>query len=244
MIDFNKVYNVTKNLTVLYVEDDKNFREDTCDVLSTLFKKIDLAFDGKDGIEKYLSYFTKNSKYYDIVITDVNMPIINGVDLTKLIYKENDTQPIIVISAHNESKYLLEFVNLGIKQFIMKPIDADKILESLYKVSSNIVNKSKNIINLKLEELNNNYYWNYEENQLYIDKKIIKLSQKETILMKLFMKNKNRVSTYEEIFLVLWEDEQHKASLQQLKPLISNLRKKIPYQKIESLSKVGYKLIL
>ncbi len=244
MINFNTVYDVTKNLTILYVEDDKNFREDTYDVFLTLFKKIDLAYDGKDGIEKYLSYFKQNSKYYDIVITDVNMPIINGVELTKLIYKENESQPIIVISAHSESKYLLEFVNLGIEQFLMKPIDADKILESLYKVSSNISNIPKNYIISKIEDLNNNYSWNYEENQLYKDKEIIKLSKKEINLMKIFMKNKNRISTYEEIFLVLWNDEQHKASLQQLKPLISNLRKKIPYQKIESLSKVGYKLIL
>ena len=244
MIDFNTVYNVTKDLTILYVEDDENFREDTSDVLLTLFKRVDLAVDGKKGIDKYLSYLKQEDKYYDIVITDVKMPIINGLELTKLIYKENITQPIIVISAHNDWENLLEFVNIGIKQFLVKPIDSNKILEILYEIGNNILTLQQNKINLDIFKLNNNYHWDCINSLLYCGKDIVKLTNKELLLMKLFMKNKYITSAYEEIFIALWQDEQYRASVQQLKPLISNLRKKIPFQRIESLSKVGYRLIL
>ncbi len=244
MIDFNTVYDVTKDLTILYVEDDTNFREDTCDVLLTLFKNVDLSVDGQDAIEKYMSYFQYNKKYYDIVITDVKMPNLNGVELTKLIYEENKNQPIIVVSAYNDSSNLLEFVNIGIQQFIVKPIDADKMLEILYKVAQNILILEKTILITQICNLNNNYTWDSIKNLLYCGKDIIKLSYKEIILMNLFIKNNDKISTYEEMFILLWQDEQHKASVQQLKPIVSNLRKKIPFQKIESISKIGYRLVL
>ncbi len=243
MIDFNKVYDVTKDLTILYVEDDTNFREDTCDVLLTLFKDVDLSVDGQDGIEKYISYFKQNKKHYDIVITDVNMPIINGIDLTKLIYNENKYQPIIVISAYNDSVNLLEFVNIGIKQFLVKPIDANKMLMILYEIAQDILSLKDKTDVSEIVNLNNDYYWNNINSLLYDDKSLIRLSYKEVVLMELFIKNKNKASTYDEIFTLLWQDERHKASVQQLKPIISNLRKKIPFQKIENLSKVGYRLV-
>ncbi len=243
MIDFNSVYNVTKNLTILYVEDDTNFREDTCDVLLTLFKNVDLSIDGQEGIDKYMSYYEQHKKHYDIVITDVKMPNLNGIELTKLIYEKNKKQPIIVVSAHNDSTNLLEFVNIGIQQFLVKPIDADKMLEILYKVAQDILSFEQTTLVSQVYYLNNNYTWDNEKRLLYCDKDIIKLSYKEIILMNTFIKNKDKISTYEEIFISLWQYEQHKASVQQLKPIVSNLRKKIPFQKIESVSKIGYRLV-
>jgi DNA-binding response OmpR family regulator len=242
MVDFNSVYDVTKTLDILYVEDDKEFQENTTEVLNMLFSKVDIASNGKDGIDSYLSYFETNNKYYDIVITDVNMPYINGIELTKLIYKENKSQPIIVVSAYNDSENLLEFVNIGIKQFLIKPLDSNKILDILFEVANEIIDTKVIVIDTYVEKLNNNYYWNYEQKQLYCDNHNIILSYKELLLMILFMKNKNKTSIYNEIFTELWGDDAYKIMPSQIKPIISNLRKKLPHQKILNISKVGYRL--
>ncbi len=242
MIDFNSVYKVSNTLNVLYVEDDKEFRKNTTDVLDMLFNVVDTASNGKEGIDKYFDYFKEHSKYYDIVITDVNMPYLNGVDLSKLIYKENKIQPIIVVSAHNDSSDLMEFVNIGIKQFIMKPLDSNKILDTIYEIAVEILEVVDIPVDTTTESLNNNYYWNYDDSQLYFDNYNIALSYKESLLMELFMKNKNKPTVYNEIFRELWGDDAYRITPSQIKPIISNLRKKLPYQKILNLSKVGYKL--
>ncbi len=243
MITFDNVYNVTKDFNILYVEDDKEFQENTKEVLDMLFKQVDIASNGREGIDNYIGYFQEHQRYYDIVITDINMPYINGIELTKLIYKENKAQPIIVISAYNDSDNLMEFVNIGIKQFITKPLDSNKILETLYEIAIEILDMPENmVVDNNIVKLNNDYYWNYDDNQLYCDNYNISLSYKELLLMKIFMKNKSKPTIYDEIFVALWGDDAYKISPNQIKPIISNLRKKLPHQKIINLSKVGYKL--
>ena len=84
------------------------------------------------------------------------MPKIDGLELTKQIYKLNEKQSIIIISAHDTKEHLLEFVNLGIKQFIVKPLELDKILTTLYKVSKVICKKNSvlasNIVDIILPQ--------------------------------------------------------------------------------------------
>lgn len=242
MIDFNAVFNITKNFTILYVEDDKNFREETCDILYTLFGNVDVALDGEQALISYQSYYKENSKYYDMVISDISMPNMNGVELAKEIYKLNRKQLIIIISAHGESHYLLDLVNIGIEQFLSKPLDINNILNIFYTASQKIVESSPLEIETKMVSLNDGFYWNKEDSLLYKNDNLVKLSKKEILLMKLLVKNKDRITTFEEIFNNLWEEEAYRVSASTLKPIIFNLRKKLPEQKVQSVSKVGYRL--
>lgn len=121
------------NLRVLYVEDDSMLRAETSNFFRQIYKKIDLATDGKEGMELYKQYFLDNNSYYDIVITDIQMPNLNGIDMCKEILEINKEQKIIVISAHEEKEYLLEAINIGIDGFIQKPLNIDKAIEVLYK---------------------------------------------------------------------------------------------------------------
>ncbi len=77
-----------------------SFQKETSELFNYFFNSIDLASNGEDGLEKYLSYYEQTTKFYDIVITDINMPQINGIELSKQIYTYNNLQPILVISAH------------------------------------------------------------------------------------------------------------------------------------------------
>jgi len=121
---------LTNKLNVLYVEDEKESREQLSDIFKLLFHSIDTAFDGEDALEKY------NIKLYDIIITDINMPRMNGIELTKRIKIQNPAQNIIIISAHNDSDYLLQAINLGIDNFIIKPVQIEQLTLILTKVAN------------------------------------------------------------------------------------------------------------
>lgn len=242
MPDFNKVFDLTKDLTILYFEDDISFQKETTRVFEELFFKVDVASNGLEGLNKYKEYFKNENKTYDIVITDLNMPHMNGIDVVKEVYSIKEEQAIIVISAHDESEYLLELVNVGIEQFLIKPLDFDKLLSIIYNVSHKVLKGSNYKEIIKVVQLKNDYQWDIEKSLLLKDDKIVKLTKKETLLLQLLIKNKDKISTYEEIINHIY-DEPYLVSSDSLKTLVSRLRKKIPDQTIDSIYSFGYKLI-
>jgi len=242
VISYDKVFNLTKNLNILYVEDDIILLKETSENFENMFLKVDTATDGEEGLKKYLQFFQNNYKHYDIVITDINMPKINGIELIKKIYTENEKQSIIVISAHNESEYLLELINLGIEQFLIKPHNYNTILDVLYKTANKLLKSSQTILDKKTIVLKNDFFWDNENNLLFHSENNIKLTKNETLLMQIFIKNRCKISTLQEIFNILWIDTPHLASTETLKSIISRLRKKIP-NTIENVYGLGYRLI-
>ena len=128
-------YHFTKDLHILYAEDDLELQAQTKDFLQALFASVTIVNDGAEALQMY----KKNS--YDIVISDVKMPIMDGIELTRKIKEIEHNQAVIIISAYNNSEYLLNFINLNIRYFIQKPINMDDLLESLYQTSKIIVNE-------------------------------------------------------------------------------------------------------
>ncbi len=156
-MDFQKVYQYTKKLNVLYVEDDEKLLEETKDILEDFFASVDTAVNGKDGLIKYQEYKEKNFTYYDLIITDINMPIMDGMGLIKEIKTINEEQNIIVISAYNESSRLIDLIHEGITNFVMKPLSPPQLMEMLYKTAKIICNQ-KNLEKYRqeLEDVNKN----------------------------------------------------------------------------------------
>ena len=128
----------TKDLRVLYVEDDLDLLETTSELLENYFYSVDIASDGKDGLKQYLAYEKENASSYDLVITDINMPNMDGLEMSESILVKNSMQSIIVISAHNEINYLIKSIDLGINGFLTKPINQESLVKTLYKVSQAI----------------------------------------------------------------------------------------------------------
>ena len=129
-MDFQEVYKYTQGLNVLYVEDDIDLLEETADALEDFFVNVDTARHGKEALEMYIANKTKGY-YYDLVITDLNMPIMDGLSLIKELHDINKHQPIIVISAYNESSRLITLIQSGISNFIMKPIVPQQLMSML-----------------------------------------------------------------------------------------------------------------
>jgi c-di-GMP phosphodiesterase len=146
-----EITNVTNNLNVLFVEDDATVQNVTQRILSTFFPNIDLASDGKEGLEK----FKQNN--YDLVITDLAMPKLQGIDMIKQIKKIKPEVYIIILSAMNQPEKVIESMRIGIEGYLFKPLMFDKFLESLENVVQKEIIKNKllgydNAIEKELQE--------------------------------------------------------------------------------------------
>jgi YesN/AraC family two-component response regulator len=122
---------------VLYVEDDALIRSQTLTFLRRFFSNVDVAEDGALGLEKYKNF------EYDIVITDINMPNMNGIEMIEKIKEIDEGQIILVTSAHNDSENLLRLINLNIMRFILKPFDFKQFLIMLYRVVEELYTKTQ-----------------------------------------------------------------------------------------------------
>jgi len=133
--NISEVLNYSSTLTVLYVEDDLAMREQTTEVLQDLFQEVIVAENGQVGWEKYVAYKEKSHSYPDLVITDIRMPHLDGIGMSKKLLSLHPEQIIIILSAHNESTLLLELIDMGISHFLSKPIQPKMLYQTLQKAS-------------------------------------------------------------------------------------------------------------
>jgi signal transduction histidine kinase len=141
--ELEKILERGKTLNVLYVEDSQVVRESTIDILDHYFTEIDIAVNGEEGLQKYRQFHEEHDRFYDIVITDINMPKMNGIEMIEMILKMHPEAHIIVMSAHNESDYLLKLINLGISNFMLKPIDITLFQKVISRTIIGVINKKR-----------------------------------------------------------------------------------------------------
>lgn len=130
---------ILKNMSILYVEDEKDLREVTHEILKSFTKNQYIAENGQEGLE----LFKKYEKNIDLIVTDINMPILNGLEMAKEIKNINPNIPIIITTAFSNKEYLLESIDIGIDKYVLKPIDIAKLLQAM----------SQSIIYYELKEL-------------------------------------------------------------------------------------------
>jgi diguanylate cyclase (GGDEF)-like protein len=116
---------ILKNITILYAEDEAALREITLNILRGFTKKQFVAQNGSEGLE----LFKQNESEIDLIITDVNMPIMNGLEMIREIKGINPNIPIIVATAFSNTEYLLEAIDIGVDKYVLKPIDMKKLLQ-------------------------------------------------------------------------------------------------------------------
>jgi len=242
MINSKELLEYTKNLSILFAEDHDELRVSTNSILKNFFKEVTSAENGQEALKSYLSYSQENDgKFYDIVLTDIKMPKMDGVELTKNIYEINPSQALIVLSAFDESKYLLPLINLGIEQFLKKPLNFQELLKILLKtskkVTSDIPRETTSTITL-----NESFTYDRESKSLINNKENIYLTKYEIIFIQLLTTNLGKIYSNEDIVAnYLIHDETIDA--QNIRKLVSKLRKKLPEDSLESIYGVGYRFI-
>jgi YesN/AraC family two-component response regulator len=115
----------TKKLNLLYVEDNEETRSSTLKMLQNFFDNITVGVDGQDGYEKF------EAGTFDLVLSDINMPRLNGIEMTWKIRETGSTTPIVILSAHHEKNYIVDSYELGVDEYLLKPIVLPKLIEVL-----------------------------------------------------------------------------------------------------------------
>lgn len=131
MNNLKEIIEYSSKLKLLYVEDDEDTRNSTISIFEDFFNDITIAVDGKDGYKKF------TSKDIDLIITDINMPNLNGFDMIEKIRAIDKDIPILIMSAHNEPEYLIKGTNLDTIGYLQKPIELDQFLSALLNAVKN-----------------------------------------------------------------------------------------------------------
>jgi len=238
--NYSILYTQAKNLSLLLVEDYEPLRSDMLEILDEFYDLVTIAENGKDGLKLYEEYYEEYHHYFDIVISDIQMPVMNGIELSKKIKEINSDQQIIVLSAHTDSEYLLELINFGIAQFITKPIDHHKLLDTLYFVGTNIVDIGLEETNHSIMKLTELFSWDKDKDLLKCGDKPIELTQHEIILMRLLVKKSHQICTNDDIIEEFYINNVD-LSQRNIRNLVFKLRKKLSKNLINSIYGMGYK---
>ncbi len=136
--EIEKIVYLLKDINTLYVEDDKSQRVGMENFFKNLNLKIDTAENGEVAISKF------KDKSYDLVISDIKMPKVSGIDLAKVVKNISPNTIFIALSAFNDEDYLMEALNIGIDRYLKKPLSIDIFLDSLNEMAKRVLEKKEN----------------------------------------------------------------------------------------------------
>ena len=220
-----------KKYTILYIEDDEGVRSSNSRFLNRMFDELYEAKDGQEGYEMYQKY------HPDIILTDIKMPRLDGISLTKKIRKNDNTTKIIISTAFSDKNYLMDSIELNLEKYIVKPLTSRNLMPVLSKTVEKLEMERDFIITL-----DEHFHFDNNTSLFYLNEEVLDLNKKEMLFLKLLVLNKNRVVSYEEIEQKVWDGEY--MSLNSLRTTIGFIRKKIPFNCIKNISNMGYKLNL
>lgn len=220
---------ILKNLSILVVEDNDKLRKKLIQALSLLCDSILEASNGEDAIELFNKYSPK------IIITDIKMPLMDGLKFTEYIRRIDNLIPIIVISAYSEKETLLQLIPLHITEFLMKPFEFNQLENVLFKAVKVIMKLG--LIEVKFSE---DVTYSFTNKHILNKGYIHKLQPKEILLLELLLKKRDQLVTKEEIEYTVYEDKI--MSYSAISNLVSKLRKKLD-NRISTITGSGFMLV-
>lgn len=223
----------TSELTLLYVEDDNELREQFVRILKPKFKEIYEASDGLQALELYEQYIP------DMMLVDINLPKIDGLEVIARVRKFDKTIPIVILSAYSDQKKLLSAVKLGLSEYLIKPVPHKKLLHVLDDMALSCQKQSEdnNLIVLKSA-----YSWKKKERTLCYADEIISLTKRERMFLELMVKQVDTIVMFSTITNLIWEYEESQIAYSSLSHLLKRLKKKLPEELIENIYSEGYRV--
>ncbi|QDF28171.1 response regulator transcription factor [Halarcobacter anaerophilus] len=216
-----------KKSSILLAEDEDSLRNSFKKVLLLYVQKVYTVSDGEEALDVYNKYKP------DIIITDLKMPKLNGLDLIKIIRKENENIPIIVTSAYTDQSFLLESIKLSLVEYAIKPLREINLSQLLERCAEILLKNSKTII-----DFGKNGFYDYNNKTFSFQGDIILLTNKEIDFFELLLANRGTLVTKNDIEDKLYIYDEVPPSA--LKNLVFKLRKKLKADIIKTISKLGY----
>ena len=226
-----KKLEILKNKTILLVEDETVIRNNIASMLRFFFKDVYTAVDGYDGLETYERHLP------DIIITDLKMPFMGGFELLDELKKRSSSSYKIIVSAHTDTELLINAVNSGIDRYIIKPVTERQLFDAFEAYIQKIEQQTQD-----LKILFPGIMFDIDKRELVINDTRVHLNNKETLLLKLLIQERNRTYTYEEIENQVWGEKS--MSLTSLRSVVRDIRKKTGEKIIKNVSGIGYRLNL
>ncbi|MCG3706693.1 response regulator transcription factor [Aliarcobacter butzleri] len=218
---------------ILFVEDENAIRENYITYLKMFFNEVHEASDGEEAYKFYELHKP------DILIVDINIPKMNGLELLKKIRQNDMTTKAIIMTAHSDNSFLFEAVTLKLTKYLVKPVNRKDLKDALELVIDELLNFD--IQSIQKIELPENYSWDLTIKELKHYNKIVDLTNKEKLFLDLLLSKKNKVFSYDDIFEYVWNFEDE-INLNGLKNLVKRLRKKVPENLILNVFNEGYKI--
>ena len=216
------MYNALKDKVALYIEDEVDVLENISILLNNFFKEFLKASSAEEGYDIF-----KTNKI-DLLLVDIELPKMNGIELIKRIRKIHKDLPIVVISAYTKTDYLLESVELKLDKYIVKPLTSRKIHQLLQVLNNYFLDSSILSLGEKIYIDKENYLLKMQDKNINLNKKELKF---------LITLAKKKMITYDEVY-ELWEDDI--PSDNAVRSFVKTLRKKLPSGFIKNKSSIGY----
>jgi len=217
-----------KNVKILYIEDEEFIRKNAIEYLGFYCNYVYEAVDGKDGYEKYKQIEP------DIIICDIMMPNLSGLELIEKIRQKDKTTQIIIATARIDTEFLLKAVELHLVKYLTKPITEEKLLPVLNEALKYLKKETLNIINFE-----DNFRFDILNKTLFNNKTIVKLTKKELLFLEICSKNSKRAVTYSELENYVWEGYMTDDAM---RSVVKELRRKLSKGSLENISGIGYKI--
>lgn len=219
-------------MRLLLIEDDKDIIHLLSIALKSLCFAVDTAEDGGKGLDLALS------NHYDLIITDYNLPILNGREIIESIRSENQSTPILVLSIRSEINDRVDLLNLGADDYLVKPFTLSELLariKAILRRPQNIKNKTLKVGDIEIFP-----------DRFVVTKngKRLNLASREFALLQYLIENKGEILSRQEIMGHVWDEEADPFS-NTIEVHIMNLRKKIEtlnQPMIFTFSNRGYKI--
>jgi DNA-binding response OmpR family regulator len=217
-----------KRLSVLYVEDEKQLAGLMKNVIGRRFGRFFLAYNGKEGLELFRRYRP------DLVITDITMPGMDGLEMGRLIHELSPATPLIILSAYSDKDKLLGAIDVGVTKYFIKPFDPEELLEYLEKLSSQLIPTLRIAIRP-------DYLYTLHTGQLSKGKEPVSLTRRERKFIRALLDEPDNFLSADSIKELLWDNEH--ATDDALRVFINRLRKKAGKELIRNRSGEGYYLL-
>jgi len=229
MYDLKKL----KSMSLLYVEDDPLVLKESLEIFQVYFGEVSVFDNGKGAS------IALGAKEFDIMIFDIRLPGVNGIELSAQAKRQNSNAKIIITSSYEETGDLKEFIKIGVVSYLTKPFSLQELQEALYLCLEPKTSHKNPLVRFGEEMV-----YDVENLELKKSQEIIPLSRNERIFLEFVLTSDKNTLSYEDICQNVYGWENPENSLSAIRNLVYRLNKKLGYRIFEGIDGFGYKVIL
>lgn len=213
--------------TILYLEDDVSVRSPIAAFLRLRDFEVIEASNGKEGLKIF------EEMHIDLLITDIDMPYMDGLSLAQKIRQNSSNVPIIIISGHSDKEKLLRGIRVGLIDYIYKPVSRSALKDAINRAFS--ATQTKSIIAIDSE-----YSFNIQTKILFRNDELVVTTYQQTRALEYLLRFPNQIVSSKELFAFIREDHMLEYNGANLRNTIKRLRELLPPNAIETIHKQGY----